>query len=1764
MRVGIGLNSKCRSTPQELLWIYLLYCAFLVVLSNMDENVQPEKNLGSPVKHQGSFGKNTSLHLPAIGQRSPLKDIANCPSEGRTFEKDIKGACQQHEDEAWHMGTGVFTHINHTSQQKFEEVNEDSRISREMRPELAVDIPLHKDVEKFREVSGVSLGDSESEYESAEELEENEKTFIQKVTSGTPVINSTVLSVTCSANCTPDRSDNVFENSLLNSFENMKIAETDEPALEEDFHDANDVIGDIVRFSPHSRKVHEENISMATKINDQSTASSKDDSEILSERNKCTCSVLCDKDCSHCAQSVIVGLACEKPIKEPGEKKEAMVCTGKEETDELKENVSPLNELDNTCFDPFTEKTNFVISSNKKDAIFITESETSSEIIVPLVINEAKETVLQKEGTEPEKKDKIMEKGDSLLENNDAVVESKNSFAKGNGSIVESEVDVLKKDTNSEKEDTASEREDSALEKEVTASGKDDPSQEEKTSLEMEDTSLERETSVKGEKTFLEKEEDPKLNVTSAKSSVSHSFDKQDKSYTTHSTFEGEIWEDPSLMIPKSNDSKGNSLGKELLKEMRKDSFPQQGIDDFGYILNNPLSYCFTTESDVNLQDKVDDIYISESVIESPDDKSFKSMISLTTVIDERTHCQKPEINIMPKKEISPVSSENERHEETLEHNVPHQKVCQMALLEKKDDPDFNPLSTKSSIVNFPDKENFKSITKEEPQCQTPKRDEVLKKKEMSPLSSKKKSVCVPMEYEIPHLQKGDQMDFVDKLNVADFSDCTTFAVVNPLDRRDCIKQEMGIVHEKIETSLSLEEVPELKEDNSFQKSCKINFPSKLDDPKFDPFSARSFVNSPIKKDCALTNEEGMPNNSLEMEVILAGRETPSLSDGEVTEIAGKEIFSLKGCQIDFQDKLDDQYTTKSSATNSPEKKEFLFVNEKETQSQKPKLIVTPEKRVNLEFDSKKREDSSLKEMSTESVIDDSPPKNYSHMDFLSKLDDSNFDPFKTKASVQNSPVRKENAVNTQVESNEKTIHDDPMSDVIPGKKSVKKSKKVRKPVEERPVSQENSGIDPNFDTFSTKAATENCTNKKEPSDVDKKKEQSRKPKTVLKPKKKHEKQVMCKEKETLPLQKGVMDTAVKRLPSQKCHQNDCLSKLGDQNCDPFATKSFVGNSPEKKNSFVNEEETWSQKPKTGVLPSNKQDMKEICKEKETRVSSQREVEEPVLKDSAPLDRCYQMSNFDDHIFDPFKTKATVQNSPIKKENTFNIHMETEEKTNYDNSELKVMPEDMCARKAEKMVTESIQSNTPEFQETIKRDCLKKVDQKVILRSNEIKSISSAVSPSKCELEVKTLASTRSDENDVFSPVPKSRARKQDNLGAFNSEEEFTSATDFFSNPEDLDVLGTHGTEGDKLNLVRNSLYVKFDPLVSGRQSLAPYLAQELKESELDPRRCSGLISFSPSPVKRQKVFDTTGTPVRALLSTREDETILLDATDLDNTAVTDGGNITLVSSSQTLNNTVICSSAADSANETIIHQPVVSGEKMVTEREMNEKLKNMELIMQDNELRKCREYEEVQKSLKQQIMEDGIALTALEDENSALKSSIQQMQNTLTKILHHDAAKKKEHKNQLQLLENQYELKCVALRKECQQYQDELKKSEVPFFDLVKKYERLREVLECLRRNEESLKADNERLKTKIAEKEENFKTVIQTYEDKLGTTEQEVSTLKQTHAQELKKASVMLKKAEVKILSLTETVEKLNTEKERITDLLEDITKHMDTSAM
>ncbi|KAK8726647.1 hypothetical protein OTU49_009972 [Cherax quadricarinatus] len=739
---------------------------------------------------------------------------------------------------------------------------------------------------------------------------------------------------------------------------------------------------------------------------------------------------------------------------------------------------------------------------------------------------------------------------------------------------------------------------------------------------------------------------------------------------------------------------------------------------------------------------------------------------------------------------------------------------------------------------------------------------------------------------------------------------------------------------------------------------------------------------------------------------------------------------------------------------------------------------------------------------------------------------------------------------------------------------------------------------DPNFNPFATKTTVANSPCKKVQPDATLQEIQQDEVKVQS---------IFVKEASSLGLLKDSLVKPIEEESSwQESHNFDSSRKLEDSDSDPFKYKPCT-NSP-NKNEAGYEADTHTQSDKAALLENEKNNgaslektltenlnaiVVEMSAPKTNSAVSKIEtslpleqIENSCKNEDSVLKECAVefLDKFDDPNFNPFATKAAVQNSPIRNSNSFNAQNIIEDETKRKKPVSEIMPV-KSLEEVEKIIGGEAVPLVSQENKTM--DCFQKTDNQGFIpsatesvRSNpSMKAFSSLIDAAihsetlakseKGEIVIsgnaafyhgqgKAQASTEEVNQHVFSPLPKGQAKKKENADSVFDFEEFTSAAEFFNNPEDFDELSAHGTDGDKLNLVRNSLYVKFDPLVSGRQSLAPYLAQHLKESNaLDPRRCSGLISFSPSPTKRQREAEPAGTPVKALTSSVSDDTVF-DATSLENTTFAESGNTTVVVSSQTLNNTTMITNITD-PSETSLQLSVIHAEKMITERAMKEKLKNMELIMQDSMLRKSREFEEIQKRLKRQLTEQGIAMTSMEEENATLKSSIKQMQGVMAKILQHEASKEKEHKTQMLLLENQYEVKLTALRKECEQYQDELKKSEVPFFDLVKRFERLREVTAVLHKNEEALKSEVESLKAKMAQKEESFQSVVKTLEEAYGKAQEEYSAMKQNYERELKKASVMLKKAEVKILTLTETVEKTSVENQRLKDLIEDITKNI-----
>ncbi|KAK7071256.1 hypothetical protein SK128_008988 [Halocaridina rubra] len=1083
-----------------------------------------------------------------------------------------------------------------------------------------------------------------------------------------------------------------------------------------------------------------------------------------------------------------------------------------------------------------------------------------------------------------------------------------------------------------------------------------------------------------------------------------------------------------------------------------------------------------------------------------------------------------------------------------LERNIalPPAKGYNLDFLKKLDDStinqpdahgkfdaiDFNPFETKSSVVNSPLKDatategidipSEKYPSKPDQECSQNNAGKIeteLKEKTNSdPCDAKDTGACIKPECEIalPPV-KGYNLDTLEKLDEPNINPFITRSSVSnspkkdiPLtsqvktvtDEKDLVEQNCIVSsEEKLETG---DELRNQVNDSHFAKKGLLT----VDDQSKNTDSEVHILEQPMTEITGTDpkiDHVGVKTNSKKES--LTEKNIRKLEDGESQEKVHDNItIPLKDTHCKFDDLDFNPFETKSSIVNSPLKK----------------ATVTEGTGLAIEEYSLKTDQEHLKEKTNSDHCDALgtgvgkelernialPPAKGYNLDILKKLDDStinqpdahgkfdaiDFNPFETKSSVVNCPLKDATA----------TEGIDIPSEKYPSKP-------------DQECSQYNAG----------KIETE------------------LKEKTNSDP---------CDAKDTGACNKPEREIA---LPPVKRYNLDTLVKLDDPNINPFITRSSVSNSPKKdipltsqvktvtdendiveQNSFVSSEEklgsgdelrnqvNHSHYTRKGLLPvddhSKDTDMRKI----NFNTGDEFEI----------------LDHLSDPDFNPFAAKTSLVNSPVN-----NVDLRSKGISAVSKS----IGEAICEKESDSMnqMNSTVSKVSKDALEAVSLCSSENFD----VLSQEALKLVADVTPKRFAGDTKRLEVLfqQGRQKDVFSPFHKDEF------------EQFVDATDFFNNPEDLDVLSTHGTDGDKLNLVRNSLYVKFDPLVSGRPSLAPYLARQNLAVALeddDARRVSGLMSFSPSPDKNKRDAKLNGkaTPVRPLFKTQANETITADETTLLNDTLSDGAqNLTVVTSAagKELNTTVISHGGKFPSDNFVIEPPVNEEQNMVPVHVMNEKMRNLELVMQDKLLRQSRDLEDLQKTLQQQSAESAIVLGSLEEENSRLNANIEKLQSMMRKIVEHQNRKDKEYREKLILLEHDYDVKCQAMKEECQQQKQELKNVEAHAFDLVNKYTRLQEATSILKRNEETLKNENEALLEKISQKQDTFKNVLQNLEDKYAKEQQAYQADREKSKQEISKASLMLKKAEVKMLTLNDSVEKTTNENRRLQALIDEI---------
>lgn len=294
-------------------------------------------------------------------------------------------------------------------------------------------------------------------------------------------------------------------------------------------------------------------------------------------------------------------------------------------------------------------------------------------------------------------------------------------------------------------------------------------------------------------------------------------------------------------------------------------------------------------------------------------------------------------------------------------------------------------------------------------------------------------------------------------------------------------------------------------------------------------------------------------------------------------------------------------------------------------------------------------------------------------------------------------------------------------------------------------------------------------------------------------------------------------------------------------------------------------------------------------------------------------------------------------------------------------------------------------------------------------------------------------------------------------------EEEFKSANEIFKDPSSFDFLSQHGTGNEAAQaLARQSLYVKFDPLIGGRPSIMP-------------------------PDSGRGDLITMNSPISAKPESKE---------------------------------------VTEAADTQIQKQEEYFKAKMATKARQSEELDRVAKAMS----------EEVE-VLKREV---GVK----RDSEEQMKQVLKEYEKTISELI---AEKERER--------SAHDQESSRLQAERDQAVEDLRNVEAAFADVHRKYERTKAVVEGFKQNEDLLKRYIEDYTVKAKKQEEKYERLKAHAEETLEKANREIESLSKSQDTEVARLTAMLKKTEMKAVSLERTVDQKAKENEELTAICDEL---------
>jgi len=354
------------------------------------------------------------------------------------------------------------------------------------------------------------------------------------------------------------------------------------------------------------------------------------------------------------------------------------------------------------------------------------------------------------------------------------------------------------------------------------------------------------------------------------------------------------------------------------------------------------------------------------------------------------------------------------------------------------------------------------------------------------------------------------------------------------------------------------------------------------------------------------------------------------------------------------------------------------------------------------------------------------------------------------------------------------------------------------------------------------------------------------------------------------------------------------------------------------------------------------------------------------------------------------------------------------------------------------------------------------------------------------------------------------------------------TADEIFRDPSSFDFLSQHGDRapGEKsraAELARESLYVKFDPLIAGRQSIMPPKMNTAVEEDDEDDNLIAMTSPAHSPHKSQ---------------IKDNEELKFSNGNWDRNNP--------INTSNTNNNRSV--EAIDPLRESETTSRNNSSPKSTNLS------KKQELQFQENLLKKdgqLTEMDKVVKSLEEEMKRLRMEVNARRESEEQMKQVLKEYEKTISELI---AEKEKEREK--------FEFEKSKLEEERDQAAQDLQNVEAAFADVHRKYERTKSVVEGFKQNEDTLKSCLDECTTKLHKQDERYERLKSHAEDTLEKANKEIDNLSRSQDAEIARLTAMLKKTEMKATSLERSVEQKVKENDELTQICDELIAKVGTT--